>query len=136
MNKKAKSKLIERMGDLSANVTSSDEQMAHEFLEQMGINVDEESAYGLSVVNKTHFMAKAQLNKTRDASLISQLQSKIKESIEKNATLAGQILQNTLLSRKASVQFRNIEEWSEQEMREVLSDLDITKLMEDLDKIE
>jgi hypothetical protein len=136
MNKKSKTKLLEKLDDLSLNVTNNDVQMATEFLKGLGIDADEEAAFGLKEIQRTYFLAKAHQNQARDKSLLQILQTKIKESFEKNASLTGQILQNALGQNRASFQFRNIENWSEDEMRDVLSDIEITKLLEDLDNLE
>lgn len=135
MNKKAKGKLLARLNEFSSNVSDSDEKMATEFLTELGINTEEEAAFGLNEIQRLHFLAKAHHNQSRDASLIAKLQEKIKASFLKNAALTGEILQNALVQRKASFQFRNIENWTEDEMREVLTDVDLTKLLEDLDKL-
>jgi hypothetical protein len=135
MNKKAKGKLLTRLNELSSNVSDSDEKMATEFLTELGINTEEEAAFGLKEIQRLHFLVKAHHNQSRDSSLLTRLQEKIKESFLKNATLTGEILQNALVQRRASFQFRNIENWTEDEMREVLTDVDLTKLLEDLDKL-
>lgn len=136
MNKKSKAKLLNKFSDLSLNVTQDDVQMATEFLKELGIDAEEEVAFGLKEIQRTYFLAKAHQNEARDNSLLKILQAKIKESFEKNASLTGQILQNALSQNRASFQFRNIENWSEDEMREVLSDIEITKLLEELDNLE
>jgi len=136
MNKKSKTKLFEKFEDLSMNVTNDDVQMATEFLKELGIDAEEESVFGLKEIQRTYFLYKAHQNQSRDKSLLQILQTKISESFEKNASLTGQILQNALSQNRASFQFRNIENWSEDEMREVLSDIDLTKLLEDLDNLE
>lgn len=136
MNKKSKTKLLEKFDDLSLNVTNDDVQMATEFLKELGIDTEEEAAFGLKEIQRTYFLAKAHQNQARDTSLLQILRTRIKESFEKNASLTGQILQNALSQKRASFQFRNIENWSEDEMREVLSDIDLTKLLEDLDNLE
>lgn len=136
MNKKSKAKLLNKFSDLSLNVTNDDVQMATEFLKELGIDTEEEAEFGLKEIQRTYFLAKAHQNQARDNSLLKILQAKIKESFEKNASLTGQILQNALSQNRASFQFRNIENWSEDEMREVLSDIEITKLLEELDNLE
>ena len=135
MNKKSKAKLLNKFSDLSLNVTNDDVQMATEFLKELGIDAEKEAAFGLKEIQRTYFLAKAHQNQARDKSLLQLLQTKIKESFEKNASLTGQILQNALSQKRASFQFRNIENWSEDEMREVLSDIELTKLLEDLDNL-
>jgi hypothetical protein len=68
--------------------------------------------------------------------LIDQLKIKIGEAIKRNQKLAGEVLRLAITNQKASFQFRNVEKWSDEEMREVLSDLEMAKLIEDLDRID
>jgi len=122
--------------DFSINVTNEDARAASEYLAELGIDPKEESEFGLKQISRLHFMAKAYSNQIRDNKLLERLKAKITEVIENNNQLARDILQSTIAQRKASFQFRNVEKWTDDEMREVLSDLDIARLLEDLDKVE
>lgn len=136
MGKKAQEKLWTRFGDLSTNDTDGDAKASAEYLASLGLDPKEEASFGLTEITRLHFMAKAYAAQARDNSLLAKLKSKIAGAIARNEQLAGNVLQQAMRLRKASFQFRNIEKWSDEEMREVLNDLDISKLMEDLDKID
>lgn len=136
MDKKSKKQLLDNIDSLSLNTTNDDVKMSVEFLKNMGIDPDEESEFGLKEIQRAYFLAKAHTNQERDKTLLEVVQMKLRESIERNAVLAGKILENALVQNRASFQFRNIENWTEDEMREVLTDLDLTRLLEELDKME
>lgn len=136
MNRKADTAIFKNFDELSANVTIEDFDAAKEFLDGLKIDAGKLSAQGAGEFKKALFLAKAQANQTRDQSLLEKLRDKIKESMERNAALTGEILKGVLAERKASFQFRNLEKWSDEELRDVLGDIDLTKLMEDLDDME
>jgi hypothetical protein len=135
MNKTHKS-IFDNFNELSANVVNEDFDKAKEFLAELEIDVDTLGTIGENEFKKTMFLAGAKAHQSHDLSLIAKLKEKIKESLERNATLVDEILKNTLLERKASFQFRNLEKWSDDELREVLGDIDLSKLLEDLEDME
>lgn len=136
MSKKSKNRFFNNYEDLSVNITDSDFEMAKEFLEEFGINTDDIMATGVKEFSKITFLIKARANQSRDKSLIEKLQSAIQDSLERNAKLTGEILQNALSKKKASFQFRSLDKWSDEEIREVLIDIDLVKLLEDLENME
>lgn len=135
MDKKSKRKLWERFEDLSLNISDKDANAAAEYLEELGINPTEESQFGAQEIRRLHFLAKARSNESRDKTLLEKLKDKVLEAVERNKELTAEILKQAISQKKASFQFRNVEKWSEEEMREVLSDLEITKLLDDLDNV-
>lgn len=135
MDKKSKRKLWERFENLSLNVSDKDSKASAEYLAELGIDPREESQFGAQEIRRLHFLAKARANESRDKTLLEKLKNKIAEAVERNSELAGEILKQAVSQKKASFQFRNIEKWSEEEMREVLNDLEITKLLDDLDNV-
>jgi len=128
--------VFENFAELSANVIKNDVEMAKEFLKEFDIDPDKETAKGLQQIRKIHFLTQAHEKQSRDESLLKQLQDKLKESIQKNVELTGAVLQSMLKDKQVSFQFRNLEKWTEDEMREVLQDLDLVQLLEELDKLE
>ena len=136
MNRKADIPIFRNFDKLSANVIIEDFDAAKEFLAELKIDAGELSAQGTNEFKRALFLAKAKANQTRDQSLLEKLRDKILESMERNATLTGEILKEVLAEKKASFQFRNLEKWTDEELREVLGDIDLAKLMEDLDDME
>ena len=133
VNKKGKS-VLEQFEDLSSKHLSEDLNAAKEFLQEFGIDPDEEGKLGEQAARRVHFLAKAAVNETRDKSLLDRAAEKVAEIIKKNSELAGQALKNALGERQASFQFRNLETWSEEDIKEVLTDMDLAGLMEEFDQ--
>ena len=136
MKKKSNKSIFDQFDELSANDVSENYESAKKFLEDLDVDVEKLRATGKNEFKKKIFLAKATSNQTRDIFLLDKLRNKIKESFERNARLAGDILKNALSESKASFQFRNLEKWSDDELREVLGDMDLTKLLEDLEDMD
>tara|TARA_R110002124_G_scaffold116758_3_gene273407 strand:- start:365 stop:781 length:417 start_codon:yes stop_codon:yes gene_type:complete len=136
MNRKANTSIFRNFDKLSANVIIEDFDAAKEFLAELKISTDELSLQGTNEFRKAMFLAKAKANQRLDQSLLKKLKDKIKESMERNSILTVEILKDVFSEKKVSFQFRNLEKWSDDDLREVLGDIDLTKLLEDLDDME
>lgn len=112
--------------------TSADEARA--FLQDEGLNVNEEEEYGQKAIKKLKFIAKAKANKARSADLMEQAVSMMKECLGKSTELVGEALRSALGERAASFQFRKLDKWTDTQMREVLNDVDVLQFMEALKK--
>jgi hypothetical protein len=133
-NMKESKKLIEHIDDVSLSVLHSDLNAAKGFLKECGINSDEELSFGMQHLKQTEFLMKAKFNQRRDAKLLEDAFLSLKESIRENSAHVGNILRDMLYERSAAVQYRKLEEWSDNEIREVLNDLDLVTLLEKLDE--
>ena len=133
-NRKENKKLIEHVDDISLSVLHSDLDAAKDFLREYGIDPDEELSFGMQHVRQVEFLMKAKFNQQRDAMLLEDAFQSIKESIRENSERVGNILKEMLFQRSAAFQYRKLEEWSENEIREVLNDLDLVTLLEKLDE--
>jgi hypothetical protein len=69
MNKKSKANLLKKFSDLSLNVMYDDFQMATEFLNELGIDAEEEAEFGLREIQRTYFLAKAHQNQNLNLEL-------------------------------------------------------------------
>lgn len=122
--------------ELSSNSVSENFDTAKAFLSELDIDVNELRSTGRNEFKKTFFLYKAKVQENKDLHLLNKVRDKLKESFERNMSLAGDILKNAISERKASFQFRNLDKWSDEELRDVLVDADLAKLLEDLEDIE
>jgi hypothetical protein len=134
--KRSHKSVFDHFDELSANSVTENYDKAKEFLAELEIDAKDLRATGMIEFKKTMFLAKANANKAKDLHLLEKLKSKIRESFERNASLAGDILKSTLSEKRASFQFRNLEKWSDEELRDILGDTDLAKLLEDLEDME
>ena len=133
-NKKENKKLIEHIDDVSLSILHSDLNAAKDFLRECGIDPDEELSFGMQRVKQTEFLMKAKFNQQRDAKLLEDAFQALKESIRENSVRVGDILKEMLFQRSAAVQYRKLEEWDDNEIREVLNDLNLVKKKKKLDQ--
>lgn len=135
MGNNAKNKIIlDRMDHVELELLQNDVEYAKQFLQEEGFDVVEEQNYGNQYMKKIRFMATAVANKQRDEKLFERAYSRVKEAIQENAQKATDVLISLLHSKTPSVHYRKLEKWSDEEIREVLADIDLVKLMEELDK--
>lgn len=112
--------------------TSADEAWA--FLKDEGLDINEEAEYGRKAIKKLKFIARAKANSARNTELLEQAVVLMREQIGRGVELVGDALRNALGDRAADFQFRNLDKWTDSQMREVLNDVDILQLMEALKK--
>ena len=127
-------KLFDLFSELDVNVSSDSFEEAKEYLESLGIDPEVEMNFGLQQLKKTLFIAEAKKNKEKDSLLLEQASEKIKDIIRKNSEIAGKALLAALGSKKGAYQFRNLENWGDSEIRDVLNDIDLLEFLEELDK--
>lgn len=135
MKNKFQNSIFDYFEDLSSNSVSENFDTAKAFLSELDIDVNELRSIGKNEFKKTLFLYNAKVQENIDLHLLNKVRNKLKESFERNMSLAGDILKNAISERKASYQFRNLDKWSDEELRDVLGDTDLAKLMEDLDDI-
>ena len=112
--------------------TSADEARA--FLKDEGLDVTEEEEYGRKAIRKLKFIALAKANSSRNTELLEQAVVLMKEQLSRGVELVGEALRNALGDRAAAFQFRNLDKWTDSQMRDVLNDVDILQFMEALKK--
>jgi hypothetical protein len=112
--------------------SSADEARA--FLHDEGLDVSKEEEYGRKAIKKLKFIAQAKANQVRNAELLEQAVSLMKEHLDKSVEMVGEALRNALGERAASFQFRNLDKWTDIQMRDVLNDVDVLQFMEALKK--
>ena len=117
-----------------AEAVSSDQETATDFLKKEGVDVNKYVTSGIKEIRKSAFLRKAQANKERDESLMEKALVLLKQKIEENLSLTGNMLVGLLRKKAPNVQFRSLDKLDDEEIREILSNVDLAKLMEELEK--
>ena len=117
-----------------AEAVSSDQETATDFLKKEGVDVNKYVTSGIKEIRKSAFLRKAQANKERDESLMEKALVLLKQKIEENLSLTGDMLVGLLRQKAPNVQFRSLDKLDDEEIREILSNVDLAKLMEELEK--
>jgi hypothetical protein len=134
-NKKGKS-ILDILDNIELELLQNDPDYAKQFLQDEGFDIEEELKFSNQYIKKVRFMAKGLSNKDRDLSLLDKAFERIKEVIKDNSEKASETLINMLQTKTPSVQYRKLEKWTDDEIRDVLADVDLVKLLEDLKKEE
>ena len=132
-NKKNKT-ILERLDSVELELLQNDTDYVKQFLTEEGIDPEEELLFSNQYIKKIRFMAAGLSNKKRDQKLLDIAFERIKEVIKENSEKASEALINLLHANTPSVHYRKLENWSDDEIRDVLADVDLVKLMEELKK--
>jgi hypothetical protein len=132
-NNKGKT-LLEVLDNIELGLLKKDTGYAMQFLQEEGFNLETESNFATQHLKKITFMTQAVSNKAQDESLLAIAVVKIREAIQENMGKTTEMLVAILKSKTPSVQYRKLENWTDEEIKNVLEDVDIVQLMEELDK--
>lgn len=116
------------------NLIKDDCAYAKATLEEGGFNLDAEAEFAKKQINKLKFLANAIEKKNREQNLLEQAYIKLKSAINNAADKSVETWVSLLREKAPSVQFRKLESWTEEEIKAVLNDLDLVKLLEELSK--
>ena len=132
-NKKNKT-ILDRLDKVELELLQHDNEYAKQFLTEEGIDVEKEMEFSGQFMKKIRFMALGMSNKQRDLKLIDVAFDKLKEVIRENSERASEALINLLHTKTPTFHYRKLENWTDDEIRDVLSDVDLIKLIEELKK--
>lgn len=130
MNDNGKNKTLNNIEKAMLEGYINDPGQAKEDLEAAGINVDTLVYEGMDIVNQYKFKQLASENKNKLQTLLVKAKELLaaKAKIDRSQALA------ILSGLQVKVQYRNIVNFSDEELNEVLKDVDIVKLIEELEK--
>ncbi len=126
--------ILNSLDNVELELLYKNTEYAKEFLMEEGFAIEDELKYAESRIKKIRFLAQAISNKKEDQKLFEAAYARIKQAIAENAQKTTEMLVALLQSKTPSVQYRKLENWSDEEIREVLADVDLVKLMEELEK--
>lgn len=131
---KNKKTILDLLDNVELELLQKDTEYAKEYLNEEGIDTDEEEAYAKQYMKKIQFMTKAMSYKKHDSTLLERAIERVKEVIAENASQTTETLMVLLQKKTPSIQYRKLENWTDEEIRDVLADVDLVKLMEELDQ--
>jgi|GEM_PF-1503773 len=127
---------FDRFDESYDEILINDTSEAKAFLVEEGINPDNDVELRRKLFKKLEFKLSAIRNKQRDDELIEKAFEKLKAYIDKNKKLSGEGLKNLLHETAFAYQFRNLEKLDDEGLRELLTEIDLVKLLEEIDKTE
>ena len=132
-NKKNKT-ILDRLDKVELELLQHDTEYAKQFLMEEGIDPDNEIEFSGQFMKKIRFMALGMSNKQRDLKLLDVAFDRLKEVLKENSERASEALINLLHTKTPAIHYRKLESWSDDEIRDVLSDVDLIQLIEELKK--
>ncbi|MBD77342.1 MAG: hypothetical protein CL840_00210 [Crocinitomicaceae bacterium] len=131
---KNKKTILDLLDDVEFELLQKDTEYAKQFLKEEGLDTKEEEVFAIQYMKKIQFMAKAVSSKKRDSALVEKAMERIKKAIAENTSQVTETLMALLQEKTPSIQYRKLENWSDDEIRDVLEDVDLIALMEELDQ--
>lgn len=126
--------ILDRLDNIELKMLQEDVEYAKQYLVDEGVDIVKEQDFAKQFMKKVEFMTKALSNKNKDQSLLEIAFERVKEAIQENAQKTTDKLIALLQAKTPSVQYRKLDKWTDDEIRDVLADVDLVKLMEELDK--
>lgn len=114
-------------------IIRSDAKEAILIIADSGMHPDEEMEIGLKTVRRLQFKAKAAITQKTEQSLMEKALIRLKELFKENISLSNDILITLLRQKAPNVQFRSLNKLTDDEIREILGDVDLAKLMDDIE---
>lgn len=125
---------FDRFDEAYEELLMNDSNEARIFLADEGYDIKEGALKRMKIAKKIAFKIEAIHNKQKDESLLKRAYEKLQAFIEKNRELAGNELKILLQKTAPAYQFRNLEKLDDVGIRELLTEVDLVKLIEELDK--
>jgi len=124
------SKALENIEKSVLEMYMSNPELAKEELATAGYDVDSLVTDGMTIIKQYKFKQQVASNKDNLMTLFTKAKSLLVDRININKEEALSIL----AKYQVKVQYRNIVNFSEEELNEILNDVDLIKLIEDLEK--
>ena|ERR1035437_5506783 len=124
-------------GNFSDNLKEllrNDTEEAKTIISESGIDPEKAVQQGLQFIKKLQFVSQAKLNQQIDNHLIEEAFIRLKQLIKESIGKTGRELQELLIKKAPAFHFRNLENLGDDELKEVLQEIDLIKLMEEIDK--
>ena len=125
---------LDKLDKVELQMITGSSAYAMQFLKEEGFDLAKEAEVAEQYMKKIRFLAQAITSKERNQKLFELAYTKVKVAIQENAQKTTEILISLLQSKTPAVQYRKLEKWTDDEIREVLADIDLVQLMEKIEK--
>ena len=122
-----------RFDEAYEELLMNDTNEALAFLKEEGFDIDAARQRRKKEIKSFQFKLTAVQNKKRHELLIKKAHKKLHSFITKSKALAKEELTNLLHEKAPAYQFRNLDSLNEDGIRELLNEVDLIKLIEELD---
>lgn len=117
------------------SIQEGDQEYIDHLLEAEGYNIHNVNDLAEKNIKKIMFMSKAKANKIKDDRLI-QAALRLKDGINKGLDKPISVIKSLIETRSLSFQFRNLDQLTESEIKEIIKGHNLLSIIEDLDNEE
>lgn len=102
-------------------------------LESFGFNIDEINDFSEKMFKRQSFLLKGMINKQKDSNLLERASLKLQKAIEENIDKPVSYLKSLIQNNQFQVQYRNLENLTIDEIKEIIKDQNLLELLEKLE---
>lgn len=102
-------------------------------LESLGYNIEEINAFSQKLYKRQSFLLKGLINKQKDVSLLEKASLMIQKALEEKIDKPINYLKNLIQNNQFQVQYRNLENLTIDEIKEIIKDQNLLELLEKLE---
>ncbi|MEG1665842.1 hypothetical protein [Chryseobacterium sp.] len=102
-------------------------------LESLGYNIEEINAFSEKLYKRQSFLLKGLINKQKDANLLEKASLMIQKALEDKIDKPINYLKNLIQNNQFQVQYRNLENLTVDEIKEIIKDQNLLELLEKLE---
>lgn len=102
-------------------------------LEYLGYDIDEINSFSEKMYKRQSFLLKGMINKQKDINLLERTSLLLQKAIEGNIDKPVSYLRNLIQNNQFQVQYRNLENLTIDEIKEIIKDQNLLELLEKLE---
>lgn len=118
---------------LSEFYLESDIELVKKSLEEDGVDINDENAEITKYIKRLKFTHSALVIQQNNQELLQKILERFKEAIDKNIEKPIATLVNLIETKQMSVQFRNLDKLTPEEIKEIIKGKNLVDLMDELD---
>jgi len=129
-----KNNFIKKIDKVIINQTLEDDFTALDAeLESLGYNIDEINSFSEKMYKRQSFLLKGMINKQKDINLLERASLMLQKAIEENIDKPVSYLKSLIQNNQFQVQYRNLENLTIDEIKEIIKDQNLLELLEKLE---
>jgi hypothetical protein len=102
-------------------------------LESFGYKIDEINDFSEKMFKRQSFLLKGMINKQKDLNLLERASMMLQKAIEENIDKPVSYLKSLIQNNQFQVQYRNLENLTIDEIKEIIKDQNLLELLEKLE---
>lgn len=127
-------KIIKKIDEtIVSNALDGDFVAIDSELKSLGYNIEEINTYSEKIYRRQSFRLKGIISKQRDTKLLERASQLLHKSIEDNVDKPISYLKSIIANNQFNVQYRNLENLTIEEIKEIIKDQNLLELLERLE---